>query len=562
MQQNKLTQLNKLLTIKQLVMKKLFIGVLAIASLVACNKNEVIEQVASPAIQFENSFVDNATRAAADPSTTTENLTKFEVYGFMDEPSGVVFDAELVSGSGSNWSYANTQYWESGHTFYFGALAPVGGYTLDKSTASVNGIGTVTFTNDGETDLIYAAKSVKCDDKANMPKVALTFNHLLSKVKFSFSNALSNSNASITVNDIKITAVPKTASINLGQEDWWSTNQWTGYTDNIALDFGSTAQIAVGVNEECAQERLTFPNDAQNYNVTFSITLKYGAVVVNTYKHDVTINGVDLKIGKAYNFHATINETNIIDPDDPENPDEKLYPIEFEVTEVKDWVEGNEVTFYGDIWNGYNATQNTTLTKDVLLNGSVTISAAEFDGANYTIYANQNPTDNGMLRPKGDVTIKNVTIDANNGYWGDKGLRAIFINDGGNYTLDNITTEDVTYAINVNTKQPVTLTVTNSTLEGWSSYGTSTVASFEKVAFTTNPDAYGMLRPQGKTTMKDCSFDANFRLSLDLLENEMIFDNCTFNGVKITSENIASMISTDYYGTKPADANLDKVKFN
>ena len=137
-------------------MKKLLIGVLAIASLVACNKNEVIEQLASPAIQFENSFVDNATRAAVDPSTTTENLTQFEVYGFMDNPSGVVFDAELVSGSGSNWSYANTQYWESGHTFYFGALAPVAGYTLDKSTASVNGIGTVTFTNDGETDLIYA----------------------------------------------------------------------------------------------------------------------------------------------------------------------------------------------------------------------------------------------------------------------------------------------------------------------------------------------------------------------------------------------------------------------
>ena len=105
------------------------------------------------------------------------------------------------------------------------------------------------------------------------------------------------------------------------------------------------------------------------------------------------------------------------------------------------------------------------------------------------------------------------------------------------------------------------MNVTNSTLEGWTSYGSSTTANFTNVKFTTNPDAYGMLRPQGETYFKNCSFDKDFKFSLDLLKEGITFEGCTWDGVAITSANIDAMISTEYYDGVAADANLNKITY-
>ena len=53
------------------------------------------------AITFENAFVDNATRTAADPSTTTDKLTAFDVWGFVKEYDGTVFVDQDVTVLGS-----------------------------------------------------------------------------------------------------------------------------------------------------------------------------------------------------------------------------------------------------------------------------------------------------------------------------------------------------------------------------------------------------------------------------------------------------------------------------
>ena len=77
------------------------------------------------AIGFEANWVENATRA--DPSTTTESLTGFQVWGFMDSVDGKVFEGEEVTGSKGNFTYNNIAYWLPDHTYYFAALAPIGG---------------------------------------------------------------------------------------------------------------------------------------------------------------------------------------------------------------------------------------------------------------------------------------------------------------------------------------------------------------------------------------------------------------------------------------------------
>ena len=75
-------------------MKKLLVSVLAIAGLVACNNEQTLVQKGNAPMEFAGAYVENATRAeqAVDPSTTTATLEAFDVWGFMDQPSGVVFD--------------------------------------------------------------------------------------------------------------------------------------------------------------------------------------------------------------------------------------------------------------------------------------------------------------------------------------------------------------------------------------------------------------------------------------------------------------------------------------
>jgi hypothetical protein len=80
-------------------MKKLFVALLAVAGLTACFNEEVVRVQDPTAISFEANWVENATRAneAQDPSTTTESLTGFNVWGFIDSPEGKVFEAEDVA---------------------------------------------------------------------------------------------------------------------------------------------------------------------------------------------------------------------------------------------------------------------------------------------------------------------------------------------------------------------------------------------------------------------------------------------------------------------------------
>ena len=529
-------------------MKKIFVSVLAVAALAACNKVEVVDTQSPSEIAFAGSFIDKATRSI-DPSTTTASLNAFDVWAFMDDASGVVFNDEDVTGNGHVWNYVNTQYWLPAHTYYFAALAPMNSSNIVEELASgdaaKNGLGKVTFTNqDGTEDLIYAATSVATPADINQQPdpVKFQFSHLLSKVKFSFSNEFDNNNAFITVENIRM-EVAKTASIDLSLADWWSTNQWKNYEGTTVLEFGNMeeARIRMGGTVASEYERLTFPREASaTYLVTFDVKLHMGDVLAYSNTLTTEIKGAELRIGRAYNFHANISSNNIT----PEGTE--LYPITFDVTEVKEWENGNGYEG-GNIETGYVApleqttvAAGTTLTlnDDAVSNQGVEVLGT-FDGNGNTLYAGieNELIDNALLRPAGAATIKNVILDGGNKKWNDngteRGMRAIYATKGGNYTIDGVTVNDATYALNITTTELVTLNVTNSTLEGWTSYGTSTTATFENVAFTAGE--YATLRPQGKTLLKNCSFVEGYNINLDLMQGAFnVTGNINGGGANVT----------------------------
>ena len=403
-------------------MKKLFISVLAIAGLVACNQEQTLVQQGPAPMEFGGAFVENATRAveAADPSITTATIEGFDVWGFMDSAEGVVFMDEDVTGSQGNFTYVNTQYWAPGHNYYFAALAPMNSpnvtETLASGDAAYYGLCTISFNvTDGAEDLLYSAVgpiASPAADATTVEPVKFQFNHMLSKVKFSFTNGFDNDNAFIDVKNIKM-VVPKTGTINLAVADWWSTNQWVldGTTTEIA--FGDACN-RTGRNgkQESADERIILPADAtQKYTVTFDVVFYQGAKVAYEGTKTVTIENVALEIGKAYNFKAELNASNIM------ADGSELLPIVFDVEEVKDWVtaETPDVNVQeAELRAALLLGGEVTLTEDLVITESLVVAAGASSVINLNGFDIINNTDSEELgEGDGIVVYGNLVINGN-----------------------------------------------------------------------------------------------------------------------------------------------------
>ena len=322
-------------------MKKLFTLALAFAALASCSKVESLETSAAGQIAFGDSFVEIKTREAVDPSITTATIDAFDVWAIMDANTGVVFEGERVSkGEDGVWSYSNLQYWMAPHNYYFFAVAPVddANITVDASEINPYGIGKISFVNEkGSCDLLYTEKKIFSDEAfVNAPqKVSLQFGHLLSKLKFSFTNCFTNENSYIVVKNITITDAPKLGEIalNVNTDIAWQTTPG----ETTALVFGDVEgakRLAVGESGDCATQCLTIPADnTRRYNIEFDVELYNGDQLGMTSHKVVKLEGQAFEIGKQYALQADITPDNIAD--------KALQPIEFDVITVNSWVDGD-----------------------------------------------------------------------------------------------------------------------------------------------------------------------------------------------------------------------------
>ena len=315
-------------------MKKLFImGLAAMGlALTACNSDETVEMAKGNAIGFKT-FVNNSTRAAND--ATTDNLEAFKVWGLMnkDGQTGTPFVAKEVTKKADGWSYAPPVYWEKGYAYSFVALAPNDAYQFTAPTA-INTWGSLTFNNGaGETDLIYAAAKQETVAGNGCPApVSLTFNHMLSRVRFQFENGMLDG-SKLTVTNVKINDAYTSGTATLAEQLTglsWNTNTTTG-----ALEFGNAATMKQNTKEATGHKYMIPAKKA--YTLSFTVTRVHHGVT-DVYNHNVTLPETEMKQGLSYQFVAKLTAENI-------NPDEVLCPIQFTAT-VNPWAE------YGD--NNFN----------------------------------------------------------------------------------------------------------------------------------------------------------------------------------------------------------------
>ena len=459
-------------------MKKFFLGALAIAGLVACVQTEEVG-VSNPTdgqIAF-GGYVGNQSRAAVDNSTDISELNHFTVWGYMDMSVGQIFNNELVTKEAGAWTYDGTQYWAAGHDYRFFAITPyqlndagenVAGHVV-ISTPSTDpydkGLGTITFTNEeGKEDVLYASKTEST--KTAIPeKVTFQFNHLLSKVKFTFTNGYDGEFAKIAIKDVKM-VVPYKGTVTL-DESVKTQYTWENLEGTKTLEFGPVeggAQLECGAIKEADEELLTIPaGKDQTYKVTFDVIVYQGEPDANgdqvstTHHFESIIADKALVAGTSYNFTATI---------DADALNAKAIVFDAKVDEwEKDVPEDTELGYYKDVNSdtyvvtssdglkqiaeeinaGVETDRNITLSGDIDLAAlaASTFSRAEVK-SNWTPIGTEEKPFTGTFDGKG-YAIKNLTLVEAEAKEGKAYIG--FISYAKDATIKNVVFENVTINI-------------------------------------------------------------------------------------------------------------------
>lgn len=331
-------------------MKKLFIAILAVASLAACSQDMTLETPKGAAIAFDNAFVNNSTRVATD--ITVGNLKDFGVYGSVvnnQGQQGLIFTNQQVTKGTDGYSYSPAQYWIADAQYDFVAIAPYTNAKWSYTTTDAQN-GTLKFHNDtaeANQDLLfaYASKTTPENITSTPGAVEFTFHHLLSRVRFTFINGFAKgSNITLKVTGVKITNAHKTGTITVTGGAVADT--WTATDNTLEVGFGAAGSgfLAENGGNAFTEHHYLIPAEA-TYNIAFTVELKQAGVSLDTYNRTATVT-LNMVKGQSYDLKATLNASNTSD-------EGELHPIEFTVTSVENWQPNN-----GEGWNEKNATVN------------------------------------------------------------------------------------------------------------------------------------------------------------------------------------------------------------
>ena len=480
-------------------MKKFFLGVFAIAGLVACVQTEEVDipNLADNQIAF-GGYVGNSVRTAVDPSTTVGGLNHFTVWAYVGDSQGEVFNSTLVSKDGNNaWTYDDARYWMDGHDYRFFAITPYGNGVGNVEVVNNpmkaehdpfnNGLGQINFTNEnGTEDVLYASSNEST--KISVPeKVTFNFNHILSKIKFTFTND-HDGGVQLVIKDIKMT-VPKNGHVALNEANLIGTPaadrvkySWElDGTETLDLEFGAVeggAKLNDGETAEADKELFTIPAlDTQEYKISFTVEVWDGnACTPKTLES--TLSGKEFVSGTAYNLTATIT---------PETLDAKK--IEFDAI-IVDWVQDGDTNLYQyEVAHALANGGNVKLIQDLNIRETIVIPAgvtSTLDLNGKTISGSIHKSIGAIIKNEGTLEIIGGTISS----LAENGGSAI-ANSG------NLTVKDATLngAVNANGSWP-SYTVNNTG-----------VLTLENTTITSYHGAVASYEANALVTLNDCTIE-------------------------------------------------------
>ena len=332
-------------------MKKLFVFAAALLALASCSQGDEPQAIVQTR---EICFAPAAQTRAAETAVGNEKALQdngFAVYGFQGTDAiftdtKVVYNSSAITSLKLNsnsydadlWApekAEDVRYWAIADYKFSGVYPATNhGYAMDKE-----GNQTITnFVNNGDVDLLVSRVIGVNNTATEKSSVALVFDHMLSRVKFTFVNGFTG-NEVMKIEDVVIYEVGKTASATVasGAPSW-------NIKDKADIDFGTmdseteTKRFAKGA-KDVTPYKYIIPGEAEYY-MGFTVTVYSEGVQVATKTYTkadkISVKPVDASTfvaGQGYNFTATINADEAGD----------IFPIQFSV-DVTDWEEDKEGT--------------------------------------------------------------------------------------------------------------------------------------------------------------------------------------------------------------------------
>lgn len=253
-------------------MKKVFLMLgVAAAALTSCSNEEVVNVADGAAIKFD-AFVNNNTKAV----TELTNVTNFYVFGKAGDADVFLNERNDV-----------TKYWEASKAYNFAAYANGEDGKLADATYDLTSktITIPNYTPNDAKDLIaaVAAEFTTGSDLTGQQPVSLSFKHMLSQVKFTFTTPEAV-DYTIAISNIKVNAVKTAKGAYSAAGAVWTEGSTGEYV------FTDIADIAVEGGKASCDSKLVIPQAGTDaLNVTFTATMSGAGLEAKTKEFTATL---------------------------------------------------------------------------------------------------------------------------------------------------------------------------------------------------------------------------------------------------------------------------------
>lgn len=252
---------------------------MAVLSLAACTKSEVVELNKGNEISLTAVTGKNLTKAA-DGYCNSTPPSDFKVWASTTTDKKVYFKDETYTLSSGTYKSATAHYWPVQNLDFFAAKNHNGSVTFDPSAAvpfTFTGY-TVNSTVSDQTDFIYAVNK----NQAKATPATLNFRHALSQIEFKAKN--SNSSIRVFIDGIKVANVKSKGDFKV-----------TGETD---VTFVDSDPAHVDSDTRSSESRGEWKN--QELNATYSVTFAEKEVAASGSTVDLTYGSGEFNTNSMY----------------------------------------------------------------------------------------------------------------------------------------------------------------------------------------------------------------------------------------------------------------------
>ncbi len=196
-----------------------------------------------------------------------------------------------------------------------------------------------------------------------------------------------------------------------------------------------------------------------------------------------------------------------------------------------------------------------TMTESVAAGEKISLNGGSLNGGNKTLTFDAQSSDattiNVGISAKDGADVSNLKIvdktNVKTSGGETKALRAIYLEGTGEFVVSNVNIVSNGYALNTGSITGESkLTVTNSTLAGWTSFAGVNPATFTNCKFTNEGQTYQYIRTYVAVTFDGCTFAPGYTLDFaDGKEGKITLTNCYAGDTLLTVDNAQELLNMD-----------------